>query len=227
MQNLSNNSVSTITVETLSTDSHLALTRVAGGKAMRALESDSFKDRLGNFVNTVAALSVAFGTNDTINVNGVQYRVGEYDLPYGFADLVEFSKIYFSDSARYDAEPYLTSTLQPEADKDVMSPDEMSAFISFVNGLDGVNLKVRKLDSRVVKTWNDLGVIFVNGEHYVVSSQPLVTDSYRASYLDYRGNKIPVTCFQVDNNRIGEFEAQKWLVGLIVGGNADEVQSEG
>ena len=227
MQNLSNNAVSAVTVETITNDSHTALFRVAGGKAMRALESESFKIRLGNCINTVAALSVAFGTSDVVNVNGVQYRVGEYDLPYGLADLVEFSKIYFSDSARYDAEPYLTSTLIPDADKGLMSPDELNAFVSFLNGLDGVNIKIRKLDSRGVKTWNDLGVIFINGAHYVVNSQPLASDSYRACYLDYRGNNIPVNCFQSDNTRLGEFEVQKWLIGLGVGGSKDVPDNEG
>lgn len=225
MQHSTNTSISTVSVESLTNDCHSVLSRVAGGKAMRALESESFKVRLGNFCNTVAALCVAYGDKDIINVDGVQYRVGEYDLPFGCADLVEFSKVYFSDSARYEAQPFLTSTLVPEADKEVMSPDEVNAFVNFINGLEGVNIKIRKLDTRVVKTWNDLGVIFVNGDYFVVNSQPMVTDTYRAFYLDYRGMNIPLGCFQTDNTRVGEFEVKKWLIGVTVGGNKDGVES--
>lgn len=215
------NNIPTVTVETLASACKMALTNTVGGKSLKAVSNNTFEDRLARCVNTVAALATVYCQSDFITINGAQYRVGEYDLPTGFADLVEFSKVYFSSSARFTATPFLTSTLQPVADMGLMTPGEIDALVVFMNGLDGVNVKVRKLDNRIVKTWNDLGVLFIGDSFYLVNSEPVSSDFYRAQFLDLGGNIIPTEHFEVDNSRISPLDANKWLLGMGSGGNND------
>lgn len=199
-----------------------AIANATTAKGRRSFETDYFKNTIPRFVNTVNALGDAFQNNGFIVVDGIQFNVSDYQLPSNLVKVVEHSVVYLSVGGKYRVSPILKMNFEVDKEVRLLTPSEVSAFLSFIDDNLRNHLQTNSIDGDKLVTFSELGVVNVGGKLLAVGDAQVQDRVELASAVTY-DSEIDWASFAAETftvlNEVGTCE---WLLGAnraFQGGN--------
>ena len=206
------------------TDSNFgsAIANATTAKGRRSFETDYFKNTLPRFVNTVKAVGEAFQNNGFIVVDGIQFNIGDYQIPSNLVKVVEHSQVYYSVTGKYRVEPILKMKFEVDEKIALLTPSELAAFLNFIDDNLRVHLQTNSVDSEKLVTFNELGVINVGGKLLVVGDVQVQDRVELASAVTYDSEHDWSLYAAETFTALNEVGTCEWLLGAnrtFQGGN--------
>lgn len=200
----------------------VAIANATTAKGRRSLETDYFKKTVGRLVNTVKALGDAFQSSGFIVVDGIQFNVSDYQLPSNMVKVIEHSTVYLSVNGKYRVSPILTMKFKVDEGVSLLTPSELSAFLSFVEDNLRGNLQTNSVDKDKLVTFNELGLVNAGGKLLSVGDVQVQDRVELASAVTY-DSEIDWSLYAADTfTALNEVGTCEWLLGAghsFQGGN--------